>query len=706
MGDISAQATIEIKERVPSSLTLDPVNTTVKKGVETCITGSVLDQFGDPLEEVDVFTEMDGNIVGSSFTDETGKVVYCLTPTEIGIITLIFYYEGGKQVSATINVIENDGEPVAFSLVVDPTNVKAQIGEKVCFKATVLDQFGNPFPGEKVFVEKNGEMVAEIDSDKNGMIEFCYLTSEMGTDELKFYYKDGKPVVAMVTVGEIEPVPFKIILTASDGAGNDYFGYSVDISGDWAIAGAFQDDDHGISSGSAYIYKFDGTTWVENAKLTASDGFTFDRFGIAVAIDGKWAVVGAHQDDDHGTSSGSAYVFEYAGGTWTEKAKLTASDAMTKDRFGRAVDISGNKIIVGAPDDDTRYTNSGSAYIFEYMGGTWTETSKLMLTDHRTGDHFGRSVAIDKDQVIVGAYKDNDKGVGHQAGSAYIFQYDGITWTQQIKLAASDAAAVDRFGVSVDIFDDRAIVGANLDDDDGESSGSAYIFHNTGGKWMEKAKLVASDGMEKDRFSVSVAIEGDKAVIGTPYDDMPGINSGAAYVYEYAGGSWSETMKLKPENSRTGDYFGWSASISGHNTMIGAYRSDPKGKESGSACIYDLSADMMARIVNKTDEKIASLEIEEESKAFEAQGPITISAYPNPVIQKLNIQFNKSVEKPVSFSLYDQLGRLIYSENEVVIDNPQTIELNLSELKVTPGLLFLRVMGAGEKESIVRLLKQ
>jgi hypothetical protein len=150
-------------------------------------------------------------------------------------------------------------------------------------------------------------------------------------------------------------------LLAGDGAASDYFGYSVSISGDFAIAGAYADDDNGSASGSAYIFEWDGANWSQQAKLLASDGAASDYFGYSVSISGDFAIAGAYGDDDKGSNSGSAYIFKRDGETWSQQQKLLASDGAAGDYFGYSVSISGNKAIAGAYND---VSAAGSAYIF------------------------------------------------------------------------------------------------------------------------------------------------------------------------------------------------------------------------------------------------------------------------------------------------------------------------------------------------------
>jgi len=286
-------------------------------------------------------------------------------------------------------------------------------------------------------------------------------------------------------------------LLASDGAYRDYFGLSVAIDGDYAIIGAYRDDDNGDMSGSAYIFTRSGTAWTEQAKLLASDGAAGDYFGRSVSIDGDSVIVGAYWDDDNGDESGSAYIFTRSGTAWTEQAKLLASDGAADDRFGVSVSIDGDYAIVGAHWDDDNGEWSGSAYVFKRDGTVWTEQAKLLASDGAASDNFGVSVSISGDYAIIGALWNEDNGV--DSGSAYVFKRDGTVWTEQAKLLASDGAEYDCFGRSVSIDGDYAILGTYGDDDNGEWSGSAYVFKRDGTAWTEQAKFLASDGAEYDR---------------------------------------------------------------------------------------------------------------------------------------------------------------------------------------------------------------
>jgi len=262
-----------------------------------------------------------------------------------------------------------------------------------------------------------------------------------------------------------------------------YFGHSVSISDDMVVAGAYGSDDNGYRSGSAFIFRnepYGSETWVEEAKLLASDGEEDDYFGRMVSISGGVAVVGAYGDDDYGVSAGSAYVFRRAPvrlGEWIEEAKLLASDGAMEDYFGDAVSVSGDHVLVGAPNHDGNGYRSGSVYFYRYDrdgSGEWIEEDMIFALDTEAGDYFGTAVAMSGDMAVIGASGDN--GDNYNIGSAYTYYYDGSRWVEVSKLTPEDGQQGDYFGVAVSITDEAAVVGAL-----GDYYGYAYAFTVTAG---------------------------------------------------------------------------------------------------------------------------------------------------------------------------------------------------------------------------------
>ena len=336
-------------------------------------------------------------------------------------------------------------------------------------------------------------------------------------------------------------------LTDHNGGSVDYFGHSVAVDGDTVVVGAYRDDENGVDSGSAYVFTKPATGWASTstaAKLTAFDGSAGEYFGNSVAVDGDIVVVGASRGDGEANASGSAYVFTKPATGWVSTstaAKLTADGGSIDDKFGFSVAVDGDTVVVGAFYEEDNAVEYGSAYVFTKPDAGWATTStaaKLTASDGADNDYFGFSVAVDGNTVVVGAPEDDD-GDDVSFGSAYVFIKPNGGWadaTENVKLTSFDGAAFDRFGRSVAVDGDILVVSAFGDDDNGLSSGSAYVFTKpTSGDWAdaaETAKLTASDGGRFDYLGLSVAVDGDTVVVGAPHEDESGTDAGSAYVYE------------------------------------------------------------------------------------------------------------------------------------------------------------------------------
>ena len=332
---------------------------------------------------------------------------------------------------------------------------------------------------------------------------------------------------------------------------------------------------------------------IDPSKLTAADGLRGDEFGISVAVDGDTAVIGAYQDDDatNGDNSGSAYVFTEVSGVWRQVAKLTADDGAANDEFGYSVDVDGSTIVIGARQDDAR---NGAAYVFTEPTDGWngeiTETVKLTAYQGAADDEFGISVAVDGDTILVGAHQNDADTSNNNEGAAYIFTKFGDVWgnppalgnhrVETAKLVASDAAADDEFGISVALDGNTAVIGARQDD---ARNGSAYLFTKVSGVWSQKAKLTASDGAADDEFGISAAVHGDTVVVGARQDDT---SDGAAYVFTEVSGVWKHVAKLTADDGAANDEFGISVAVDGDTIVVGAHPDDDKGDLSGSAYVF------------------------------------------------------------------------------------------------------------------------
>jgi len=432
-------------------------------------------------------------------------------------------------------------------------------------------------------------------------------------------------------------------LVASDAAAGDLFGVGAALEGDLAVLGAQEADDTSADVGAAYVFTRSGTVWSQQAKLTQpveglhnefgqalslsggtlvvgayrtpghtgpgagevnaflQDGGTWvvqdafepmdvtsgDQFGYACAVSGDTAVIGSINDSDPGNSSGSAYVFVRNGAAWEQQAKLKAADGALSGGLGAAVAVAGDTIVIGSPSGDTTAgPDTGSAYVFVRSGTTWSQQAKLAAADAALFMLFGTAVAVDGDTAVIGASND-PHGVGTQAGSAYVFVRSGTVWSQQAKLVAPDAEANALFGRSVAVEGDTLVVGAEGDSDSGAGSGSVYVFVRSGTSWTQQAKLLASDGAASDRFGRSVALSGETALVGAYGDDDAGIVAGAAYVLVRSGTTWSQQAKLVASDAAGDGWFGWAVALSGEMAVIGARGDNALGQnDAGAAYVF------------------------------------------------------------------------------------------------------------------------
>jgi hypothetical protein len=375
-------------------------------------------------------------------------------------------------------------------------------------------------------------------------------------------------------------------LTAFDAASPDNFGAAVAVDGDTLVVGAPRKSN---LTGAVYVFGRTGNTWTQTAKLTASDAAEFDNFGDSVAIDGDTIVVGASGDDIGASGVGSVYAFTRTGAPGrTETAKLTASDGAIFDSLGSSVAIDGDTIVAGSLGPFSGAPRqAGAVYTFSRTGAAArTETAKLTASDRAEGDNLGYSVAVDGDTIVAGASRDDNGGVTDR-GSVYTFSRTGAaTRTETAKLTASDGADSSFLGFSVAIEGDTIVSGA-------PSQNSAYSFARTGeAARTETAKLTASDGASGDDFGYSIAIDGQTIVVGAPRDGI-GANAvqGSAYKFARTGAAArTETGKLTAFDGAAGDRFGHAVAIHGNTTVVGAPEDEPfdvgENANRGSASVF------------------------------------------------------------------------------------------------------------------------
>ncbi len=376
------------------------------------------------------------------------------------------------------------------------------------------------------------------------------------------------------------------------------FGAAVDIEGGFAIVGAprldWVDDGTGSSTfrvGGAYVFRIDdtqplGDRWVLEDTLFHSVPQVGDLFGKSVAISGSRLVVGCPADNHSSVSNaGSALVFRRAlNGAWIIETILRDPNPGQDDLYGWAVDIEGDTIAVGSYLDDNdasgAQSNEGSVFLYERdpVSGVWTLINKLEAPDPGQDDAFGASVSLNGEYVAIGADFDN-VGTGLDAGSVYVMQRDAVgQWNPLQRLTASDSAAGFQFGCSLDMEGTTLIVGAcRWDQNPGDEYGAAYVFEDVGGAWIETALIVAADGQPGDRFGRGVAVDGSLVAVGA-------LAAEKAYLYRYDGTAWTpQGPPLRSDNADSDARFGQSIAVNGSRVLLGA----PNDFFSGSAQALD-----------------------------------------------------------------------------------------------------------------------
>ena len=284
-------------------------------------------------------------------------------------------------------------------------------------------------------------------------------------------------------------------LTASNGAAGHDFGTAVAIDGNRAIVGA---PGELFDSGSAYIFEFDGTEWRESAQVYDEIGAANLRFGHSVAIDGDRVVVGAPGALEFGVYRGSAYVFELNGSQWSETRQFRISDGGNGNPLGTSVSLDGNRALVGAGAvlPTSSFGGAYAAYVFTFDGTEWDEGVRLQASDPNNARAFGTSVSLDGDRALIGAF------ANHPDGAAYIYTFDGNDWAETATLSLPAESYTFGFGISVALDGDRALIGHDNDDDGmGSNPGAAYVFDFDGSTWTLSDRIVADDGVQ-DRKSV------------------------------------------------------------------------------------------------------------------------------------------------------------------------------------------------------------
>ena len=385
-------------------------------------------------------------------------------------------------------------------------------------------------------------------------------------------------------------------VSAPDGSANDWFGVAVAITGDTALIGAKQANVGAREGqGAVYVFARSGDSWVQGQKLLAADGTADDHFGAALALsaDGNTVVIGAPKADIKGLQNqGAIYVFTRSGGTWSQQQKLVASDGLRGDNFGAAVALDGDTIVAGADlAMVSGHTDQGAAYVFKRAGGRWSQQQKLTAADGTTEEAVGVAVAVAGEMILVGA-PSVDTRQHEDQGAVYVFGRNGDRWTVQQKLEAADRWAYEYFGSEIVIDGDTALIGSHMAWGDGKyAQGSVYAFVRNGSTWSQQQELFASDPTGDAYFGYALALDGNTAVIGAmraPVDGQK--DDGAAYIFTRQSGRWSEQEKLTANNNVARDHFGGAVDVDGETALIGAPLTDVgRAADQGVAHFYSFT---------------------------------------------------------------------------------------------------------------------
>lgn len=357
---------------------------------------------------------------------------------------------------------------------------------------------------------------------------------------------------------------------APDGEPDRYFGWSVALDGDTAVVCMTPQVFPAVNQpGSAYVFVRGAGGWSLQAKLTPPDQVYPYGFAWSTAIEGDRLVVGAIYE-------GAVYVFERSGSTWSAGQRITEPGASS---FGAAVALEGDRIVAGDPTDSA---SRGAVYVLDLVGSQWTVSQKLVGADVTGVSRLGSSVALRGARIVAGA-PTSDSGGLPAAGSAYVFEFDGGAWTQREKLLAGDPTANTYFGERVQLDGETIAVGAPASNF--PPLGAVYVFSHSSGAWQQEAKIVSVDNDSDDRFGSALALRGDRFAVGA---HIAGGGTGKAYVFRRGDAGWQEESELVPANPYPGARFGFALAFSGHEILVGAPYAFPAGTSSGAAYLFDI----------------------------------------------------------------------------------------------------------------------
>ena len=432
------------------------------------------------------------------------------------------------------------------------------------------------------------------------------------------------------------------ILVASNSSQSDFFGQHSAVSADGTTiaVGARNEDTTATDSGAVYVYTYGSGTWTQRAMLKASDADTDDilaEAGLGISDDGQTIVAAARQEGTGGTNAGAVYVFMAGNSTWGShtQVKLQASNKEAGDQFARC-DISGdgNVIIVGAPHEDgptNSLQGSGAVYMFTRSGNTWSEQQIVRPHDPQVDNYFGVDCALNRTGSVAAIAATGDDTTAADSGAVYIFKRIGGTWHQDAKLKASSPVANNSMG-SLALSDNGLTLAAGSAGDDtanSPDSGAVFVFTYAGGAWSQTIKLTGSGAGSGDNLGGRTRISGagNTIVAGARNNDSLASDAGCAYVFAFTGGTWSEVLKITSSAGSSGDLLGDSVSISRDGTVIcaGSTAADPSSTtDAGSVNVYRGSGGSVSQSTSTASFRIGDT-LSIDSTTLTATGNVFVS---------------------------------------------------------------------------------
>lgn len=378
-----------------------------------------------------------------------------------------------------------------------------------------------------------------------------------------------------------------VTFVAPGAADGDLFGISVAVDRGRIAVGASSTDLERDDMGVVHLFETAGDGGVEStATLKATDGELADGFGASVALDGDAVIVGAPRVLLSELNEGAAYLFERDGSGWRQVARFRRESVGKNDMAGVAVGLDGNVAVVGAPGADVAGTDSGVVLVYERGREGWTRTATL--TPDSASERFGAAVAVEGDRILVGA--SGNVPAKETTGSAYLFERTPEGWQETARLTPSDGAGGDGFGDAVALAGSRALVGARFADLDGSDEGAAYVFEQLAEGWRQVDTLTAPEPSDRDQFGHAVALVGDVALVGAPRVDDPGRDSGAVWAFVKGEEGWALRNRLTPLEAEDYDNFGTAVSADDHMVIVGAPEDIPSQVEgevvTGTATLF------------------------------------------------------------------------------------------------------------------------